>query len=692
MVTVTESAIVRVWELSTADRSSFDKPTLVIDLQKLADGTSLDQDFSASKFGASTSFSPDSIEMEVASACFGGRNTGGWSPMTLWIAMREGDVYALCPLLPEKWAPPAALIESLSVSTTTRTAIMEGDAEYSDDEKRLAHQQFEWMADLDNQEPTYSEGLDGDTLIYSRPAKPGRIPKLQGPFYFDLAPEESADGLDELLTDIYVIGSKFDYSALEAGEEFDLVREDQDEGGLSINVVCVLATSGRVFVSLDIEGVEAQWLPTRKQKQAFYVMPKPPPTLLTYQAIDTLRAKEKLKDNWPVFSLDVASRYSFFVTNWASVTHISLSAWVFRLESEIADGLTEGVDFRLNLLANGQNFDRERLISEAFSKDVPTLAAAVNIRDPDLGYLILTNSAKGPISVTLEDPEDNFNPKKLMDSSFEQDSDVDESPLTLVEPRQIYEIPAAFKQTIRVPAFLESLHHSKNKRILKETIRLSPATLTVFADAHKLLSEETYRIGNAAAELFRRCEKLQVDLREQIKKANDVATRVEQVVGEDHDLDDDEEYLTIDQKIDRRLVKAQQKQEQLEERLDKIRKKAAKANKRELSDKEKIWFRELDQLGSNILANSQPPQTGHPRARKIALWRRLEDVTNLKEQIMERVKEVEKKVEGLEKDSTSVPSELRREKVGQVMGLIERESALVEGVKSRLERLNLEYN
>lgn len=693
LVTVTESAIVRVWEISTADRSSFDKPTLVIDLKKLADGTSLDQDFSASKFGSSTTFSPDSVEMEVASACFGGRNTGGWSPMTLWVAMREGDVYALCPLLPEKWAPPAALIESLSVSTTTRMAMMESDADYSDDEKRLAHQQFEWMADLDNQEPTYSEGLDGDELVYTRPSKPGRIPKLQGPFYFELAPEESDDGLDELLTDIYVIGSKFDYSALTAGEEFDLVHEDQDEGGLSVNVVCVLAASGRIFISLDIDGVEAQWLPTRKQKQAFYVMPKPPPTLVTYQAIDTLRAKERFEENWPVFSLDVASRYSFFVTNWASVTHISLSAWVFRLESEISDGVTEGVDFRLNLLANGQNFDRERLISEGFSKDVPALAAAVNIRDPDLGYFLLTNAGKGPISLTLEDPEDNFNPKKLLDSSFEQDSDTDESPLQLVAPRQIYEPPSAFKQPTRVPTFLEALSHSRNKKILKETIRLSPATLTVFADAHKLLSEETYRIGNAAAELFRRCEKLQLDLKEQIMKANDVALRVEQVVGEDNDLEDDEDYLSVNERIEQRIVKAQTKQKELQERLERIRKKAGKSGKRELSDKEKVFFEELNELNKSVSKDAEAETLpGKPRVRKIALWRRLDVVANEMEAAMEMVKEVEKRTQGKELESASVPSELRKEKVGQVMGLIERETALVEGVKSRLERLNLEYN
>lgn len=95
VVTVTVDAIVRVWELSTQDRWSFDSPTTSIDLKKLADGTNVDQDFSASVSATSKAFSPDSFEMEVAAASFATKGSGGWNPMTLWVAMREGDVYAL---------------------------------------------------------------------------------------------------------------------------------------------------------------------------------------------------------------------------------------------------------------------------------------------------------------------------------------------------------------------------------------------------------------------------------------------------------------------------------------------------------------------------------------------------------------------------------------------------------------------
>ncbi len=682
----------RVWELSALDRSSFDKPTLVIDLKKLADGTSLDQDFSASKFGASKSFSPDSIEMEVASACFGGRKTGGWSPMTLWVAMREGDVYALCPLLPEKWSPPPALIPSLSVSIVAKAAMMEDDRGASQEAKRLCDQQVAWMADLDNQDPTYYEsaGMEADSEVYMRPQRPGRIPKLQGPFNFELAPETN-DELDELVTDIYVIGSKFDSDALMDGED-DELEEYEDEGGLSVNVICLLTTSGRVSMSLDLEIAEAQWLPKRRTGMSMFSVSTPPPSLSTYQVIDTLRSAEKFEENWPVFSSDVTSRYAFHVTNWSSITYISLSAWVFRLEGELRDGPSEGVDFRLNLLATGENFTRERLITEPTSKEAPALAACVNIQDPDLGYVLLTNSAHGPITLMLEDPEDNFNPRKLMaDSPVAEDSDTDETPLMLCAPRPVYEPPTAFSLPSKLPEFHENLRHSKNKRLLHESIRLSPATLTIFADAHKILSEETHRIGSAAAELFRRCEKLQVDLREQIAKANDVAQRVQQVAGEDNDIE--EEYVSVNDRVEKRIKRATERQAELQERLERIRKKAARGGARELSDREKVWFEELDEMHTSVHKPTfaEKAVAKPQRGRKIEVWNRYDEVKELKEEIMERVEELQKKEaeRSRARDSPSVPSELRKEKVANVMQLIERETALVDGVRGRLERLNL---
>lgn len=260
LVTVTTDACVRLWELNRDARHSFDEPALALDLKKLANASSSEDDFRASKYGTSKAFSPDSVEMEVAAACFGGLGSSdehGWSPMTLWVAMTEGDVYALCPLLPSKWEPSLTTIPSLTTSVVAKTDMIEYDADISDQVRRTTTQQRNWLADIDSQQPFIAPHPNTlDTFeVYDRPAHPPAIPKLQGPFQLTPEPDYSD------ITDILVIAPRVDDEALMQEEE-DV--EPIDPAGLSVGVICLATKSGDVHVCLDLNGVEAQWLPTRR--------------------------------------------------------------------------------------------------------------------------------------------------------------------------------------------------------------------------------------------------------------------------------------------------------------------------------------------------------------------------------------------------------------------------------------------
>ncbi|CAG8960692.1 hypothetical protein HYFRA_00013460 [Hymenoscyphus fraxineus] len=705
LVTVTEDAIVRVWELTIGNHSSFDKPTLSIDLKKLADGTSLDQDFGASVSGQSKGFTPDSIEMEVASACFAGRNSGGWSPMTLWVAMKEGDVYALCPLLPERWSPPATLIPSLSISVIAKAATMEGQLNVSQQESRLAQQQIAWMGDLDNQEPIYQESGSGDppVEVYIRPAKPGKVPKLQGPFEFELAPEESEDGLDDMLTDIFVIGPKIDSEELMSGEEDDLELPGIDEeGGLSVGVVCLLRPSGRLCICLDLDGVEAQWLPKSKSKALRILDEADPPELLTFQVLDTLKSEEMWDGNWPMFSQDVNSGYSFFVTNTSTVTFISLSPWVFRLETEL-NGEAAGGEFRLDVLVKGQSTLRERVYTGRAKPNDHTLslAASTVIRDPDLGYFLLTATQYGPQSISFELPEvEDYNPiQRSRSNTYESEPD---KPLILCEPRPVYQPPHELEQPSKLPDLLKNLRHSPHKRILKENVRLSKATFQIMNEAHILLGDETHRLGVAAAELFRRCELLQIELQSQIKKAHDVAQRVEAIAGEE-----DEEgtgTISTDEAIDTRIMRAKGRQKELTERVERLKKKVLKGTAgKDLTPREREWVDEIRKYEWKVLGEGEPVSVSIGGRREVARepFERFKEVQELEKVILEDVKALAGALvpstpgngngnEGSgEKMGVKVPSEVRRRKEREIMKALERETALVEGAKLRLERLSL---
>ncbi|QUC22242.1 uncharacterized protein UV8b_06483 [Ustilaginoidea virens] len=711
LVTVTADATVRLWELSAQDRWSFDSPTTSVDLKKLADGTTVDQDFSASASATNKTFSPDCFEMEVAGASFATSGSGGWDPMTLWIAMREGDLYALCPLLPQRWAAPPILIPSLSVSLVATVARIKDDPDVDQEEKLLVKQQLQWMGELDAQEPQVLESLPGEPIfhVFSRPSRPGIVPKLQGPFYLEFD-AETGDDLDTTITDILVIGKKTETDELMMGEDDELDLDDGDREGLSLPVICLLSASGQVRVYLDLEGVQAQWLPPKNNKPR-PGCPRPAsaststPSLLAFQAIDTMSPVEVNDDSWPAFSTDVTSRYSFFVTHHAAITFISLASWIFRLESELVGGHEAGTDFRIGLLVNSQS-SRDRIYAQPGADVAVPLAACVTIRDPDLGHFLLSSTPYEPVSLTFETPELDLDPIKQDSVVTREPRVASMAPLDFYEPRPVYQPPHVFDQGSALPTLLERLRTSRHKTLANQEVRLSPLTLQIFTDAHKVLSDETYRLGVAAAELFRRCEMLQAELRQQVIKANEVKGKIDAISGADgggDDDDDDDEEAEAEAEnamYNRRIAEARLRQGRLSKRVDDLRKMVGKATTRGLSIKERAFADEVRALESSVLGPSSPTEAGGEEEDGAStaaaerqpkqLWRRLEEVKELQKELLADAQGLDNRSEAVEAPSPAemrVPQDIRRLKLQQVQGLLARESALVEAVSSRLEAL-----
>lgn len=689
IVTVTADAIVRVWELSTSDRWSFDSPTTSIDLKKLVDGTTLDQDFSASTSATNKAFSPDSFDMEVAAASFSNKGAGGWNPMTLWVAMREGDVYALCPLLPQRWAPPPTLIPSLSVSIVTTVASIEDDPEIGEQEKLLAQQQLEWMGELDSQEPQIVEGPIGEpiTEIYTRPSRPGVIPRLQGPFELESDPD-TGDELDTSITDMLIIGKKTETEELMMGEEDDLDMDNGDQEGLSLAVVCLLSTSGQIRVYLDMEGVQAQWLPPKnKSKLGRLLAEADPPSLLSFQAIDTMTPVEVNEESWPVFSTDVTSRYNFFVTHHAAITFISLTSWIFRLEGELNGDSEAGTDFRIGLLVNSQSA-RERIYSQPTADVAVPLAACSVLRDPDVGYFLLSATPYDPIALTFDTPEVDLAP--IRQESPDNEREASMAPLDFYEPRPVFNPSHAFDEGSALPTLLERLRTSRHKTVVNQEVRLSPLTLQIFTDAHKVLADETHRLGMAAAEVFRRCELLQAELKQQVMKANEVKGKIDTINGAHRDGEADNDMY------DRRVSAAKDRQGQLAERLENLRKVVGKATTRDLSAKERAFVEEVRSMEASVTAPeyaelaSGKAQGATAQAKQ--LWKRLEDIKHLQADLAAEVEALNKVAADGDGPTTPsaelrIPQDVRRAKMQQVQGMLSRESALVEAVAARLERL-----
>lgn len=602
LVTITADAAVRVWELDRNNHWSFDQPTLAVDLKKLVDGTSSDQDFAPSGFGKNKGFSADVFDMEVASACFAGNGNDkedAWAPMTLWVAMKPGDLYALCPLLPLRWQAPSTTIPSLSSAIIPKLAALEEAPEDLEEELIACRQQYEWLREIDEQEPMNPQAASGTIQgadVFTRPADPSSIPRLQGPFRFD-----TGDELDDLgLCDILVIAARLNVEDLMVGEEEELAAESSDQDKLSATVICLTSGNGRVHICLELDGVEGQWLPKAK-KNAFRTPLSEPADLLLVESLDTIKASGTEAVTWPTFTKDIHSRYSFFVTTASNVVHFSMSSWVQRLESELQAEDTSGSAFRLQVLCSGNVAQREKIL-EASDVDVTTqkenLAASLVFYDFDLGYLLLTYHPSHPYAAVMDSPDDAFSATMEL-RTYDYKNDAEPSPV-LAPRRAPYQVPAILYAKSPLDAFVEKYVPHRQRHLLKEQVRLSPATLDLVATAHRVLAAHTNALERAASDLFRRCERLQGEMKDQLKQLSDVAERIRGVSSEIGEDGNRKEGSRDGAALDKRLQAAKDKQSELVQRYEALRKKVLNSGGRPLSEKEKAWVSEVNALSESI--------------------------------------------------------------------------------------------
>ncbi|EEP75951.1 conserved hypothetical protein [Uncinocarpus reesii 1704] len=641
IVTVTADSAVRVWEIDRRDNWSFDRPTLAIDLKKLVDGTSSDEDFAPSGFGQNKGFSADVFDMEAASATFGGHgydDEDAWASMTLWVGMRQGDVYALCPLLPSKWRAPALAISCLTTSIIHKLASVQEDTAEENDDRKAVEQRYTWLREIDNQEPIQVEDDFGLAEIRVRPAQPSPIPRLQGPFQFDI--EEEPDDLD--ITDIYVIAAKPETDDLLAGEDDRDIIDESKQDGISGTIICLATEKGMVHIALEMDGVEGQWLPGSSQG-TFTTPMSDASELLLLESLETVREKHLQPNSWPIFSEDSGSRYNFFLTTANNVTFISLSSWVQRLEPELQSADTAGSAFRISVICDGSIAEREQIIQISASRSLggpEHLTNSLVMYDFDLGYMLLTYVPSQVYALVLESAASGELESTQELVPFEPDAANYQTHMPIPQ-RAPYQVPSIFYATNPLTTFIDDHVSHGRKHTLKEPIRLSPATLDIIATAHRILSAYTHALEKAASVLFRRCERLQGEMRDQLNQLVDLAERINDV-----------SQGTV--------------------RRGPTTCKLLRAGGRPISDKENSWVREV-----NTLADSMG---GVESDKQSKLIERLNTVKSLAEELVSEAKrspESSKESRTFSPDARSsplrVPPLLQKAKVAEAMDMVERE-------------------
>jgi nucleoporin NUP82 len=684
LVTVTSDAVVRLWEINREDRASFSEPSLSIDLTKLANATSADQDLNASKYGSGKAYSPDSAELEPGAACFGGHAEAGeypWRSMTLWIATKDAELYALCPLLPKRWQARTGLVESLSAVTEANSI----EALDNLSSNLLSDAQAQFVVEIEDQQPlTAPNASEFDPArIFSRPQFPGSVPKLQGPFSLEPEIDEDVD-----IVDLLVVG-------------LGTNEDEEDASETPASVICLASSVGTVYICLDLEGVQGQWLPLRSSLNAFSTPKKFTMLEDHYRPIfvlETIDLAPPSTDVSPTFTLDACSPHAFFVTTSAGVDYLSLTSWIRRIQRELDDPAESGAAFRMGLALESSQVLIERPIDfnkilmvpaedrASFWKEAQIRSSVVfadSSRISSLGYMVLT-SVNGQPYVAQLDIADHDLYLMADDSELERAGSPTKA-IMLHESREAYRPDPTFGLPTKLPQMRDKIPR-QHKKLLDSEVRLSPAMLEILTEAHRILSKDAHRLNTAAADLFRQCERLQPDFKEQLRRAKDIKERIETITGDDQDIYE-EGVLYGTERLNERIETVRTRQQAISNRLEALKKNMTKVSARELSDKEKAWIAEVQRLSKNV------PEDAEARD-EAPLLRRFADVTELSAELVAQGKKSDgekgnDQQNAVKVSQVKVPEGFRKTKVKGVMVMLDRETALVEAAAERLHRLSI---
>jgi nucleoporin NUP82 len=387
----------------------------------------------------------------------------------------------------------------------------------------------------------------------------------------------------------------------------------------------------------------------------------------------------------PLFTPDTRSKQGVFVTHCGGIFYLSISSWANQLLGELGAAQEEGSEFRLGIFLESAKSLVQTILKfpEQQEQSVYSPSCCIVLEDSDLGYFLLASANGQPFAATLDAPDSELTPDiKLLESGV-----LDK--LSISEPRLPYQPPPIFWQESSLINYYKDEVPARQKRAFAEEIKLSPAALDILTRAHRILSHETHQLGVAAADLFRRCERLQVEFREQLQRASELANRIDNVTGDvEEEFGEDEENVVGNERIEKRLEEAKTRQDSLVAKYEAIKMRLARAGGQQLSKNEKAWVEEVKHLNGKV---NKPSTDAMPADEdETILWHRLEQVKRLKEELTAQAEHVQSdEIAAAKAETVTVSSEVKRQKTAKVMELLERETALVNATQQRLNSLRL---
>ncbi|KAF4574789.1 hypothetical protein EYR36_006139 [Pleurotus pulmonarius] len=268
----------------------------------------------------------DDSERQIASFTFG-RGMADWGPLTVYAVTMSGDVYAICPYMPQNASIPSAYVHALECFVAAKQEYLaQAGTDSSKSLSTMYDYQQKYIAALTKQLPLGTVFPAASRSILMHPPSTIKPRALrQGPFLLQPSPRalEGSEGGDA--TDIIYVSCGSD--------------EDESATNEQLGIILIAFQDGKVDLCLDLEKIEAKWETKHSSTQDL-------PMLAVYETIDlglisTLQATtpapqespilELLQGNHPVFLPDPIHYDIVFVSHAFGVHSIHLGPCLRKL-------------------------------------------------------------------------------------------------------------------------------------------------------------------------------------------------------------------------------------------------------------------------------------------------------------------------------------------------------------------------
>lgn len=634
---LTSDAFIRVYDITMDQEATCEVPDQVFDLNSLS-----------GRERQRTSFIPDPESFEPASCCFASGDLS-WHPFSLYILMRGGDIYTLCPIVPSRWVPSENYLHNLQRELITHLEALEDSKDVTRSDRLALRQQAKWLEEVLNQETarrSSSFNRRDQEPYFTRPESVTPTPQLQGPFLMQPAP------LDISAEEVYAC---------------DIIHTTSDP----VATISVVWSNANIDVFLEFEPIQARWV-GKKLQQKQSEQGKNPPVIASFE---TIKLGTKLPENhgrkhWPVFVENPLIGEVVFVAHYAGVEAVDMSEWLKGLKL-VADP-EEGEDFIAKQLQRTQGSIVKKVVDSA--KTLPNVPHAIVgclvLQDSYLGYILTSNSETSVYTADFDIP---FEFRNIIDP---EDASIlakpPKSTLATYLPSismPLYDPPAILRETPGLSHFMAA-NMQRNPQLMKGPLHYNAESLEILRQAREQVKREYEKLTSEAEIMYSRAKQQKAEYERQLLKIHELITRQEGMTARN---------------VKGRLQSLEKNQKELQAKFDAAFRgliKSGHGRSGEVgvvkTEREKEWEAELQKIAekAGFVEEREKKRVGEEEVKK-GLEKRATQVREIWEDMKPIVgKSNDESKAGVTSGSArgdGVPEELRKKKVAELKEMLRKE-------------------